>query len=118
MTIGSNGQVSYIPATGGERVTAGYLSLAKFANEGGLERASTNLWRVTGASGPEVIGDGGGLPGTAGLGGTISGVVEMSNVDLATEFTELISAQRGFQANSRVISTADEMLNDLVNIKR
>ena len=42
----------------------------------------------------------------------------MSNVDLATEFTDMISAQRGFQANSRVISTADEMLNDLVNIKR
>jgi flagellar hook protein FlgE len=117
MTIGSNGQVSYIPAAGGDRITAGYLTLAKFANEGGLERASTNLWRVSPASGPETPA-GGGVPGTNGLGATVSGVVEMSNVDLASEFTELISAQRGFQANSRVISTADEILQDLVNIKR
>lgn len=118
MTIGATGEVTYVPEAGGPRESAGFLTLAKFANEGGLERASTNMWRVTGASGPEVIGDGGGLPGTAGLGGTVSGVVEMSNVDLATEFTELISAQRGFQANSRVISTSDEMLQDLVNLKR
>jgi flagellar hook protein FlgE len=117
MTIGSNGQVSYIPAGGGDRVTAGYLTLSKFANEGGLERASTNLWRVSPASGVETPA-GGGVPGTNGLGSTVSGVVEMSNVDLASEFTELISAQRGFQANSRVISTADEILQDLVNIKR
>ena len=116
MTIGSNGQVSYISDTG-TRETAGYLTLSKFANEGGLERASTNLWRVSAASGPETP-VGGGVPGTNGLGATISGVVEMSNVDLANEFTELISAQRGFQANSRVISTADEILQDLVNIKR
>ena len=54
--------------------------------------------------------------GTFGL--TVAGTVEMSNVDLATEFTNMISAQRGFQANSRVISTADEMLQDLVNLKR
>jgi flagellar hook protein FlgE len=118
MTVSATGEVTYVPEAGGARESAGFLTLAKFANEGGLERASTNLWRVTGASGPEVIGDAGGLPGTAGLGGTISGVVEMSNVDLATEFTELISAQRGFQANSRVISTSDEMLNELVNLKR
>jgi flagellar hook protein FlgE len=117
MTIGASGQVSYVPADGGARVTAGYLTLAKFANEGGLERASTNVWRVSPASGTESPA-GGGLPGTNGLGGTISGVVEMSNVDLANEFTELISAQRGFQANSRVISTADEVLQDLVNLKR
>ena len=63
----------------------------------------------------------GGRPGLAGTGeyGTLSpGSLEGSNVDLATEFTELISAQRGFQANSRVISTSDEMLNELVNLKR
>jgi flagellar hook protein FlgE len=117
MTIGADGQVTYVPEDGGARETAGWLTLAKFPNEGGLERASTNLWRVSAASGPETPA-GGGVPGTMGLGSTISGVVEMSNVDLATEFTELISAQRGFQANSRVISTADEMLQDLVNLKR
>jgi flagellar hook protein FlgE len=121
LTIGANGAVSYIAPPGtpeaGQRVNAGYLTLAKFANEGGLERASTNLWKVSPASGTETPA-GGGVPGTTGLGGVVSGVVEMSNVDLATEFTELISAQRGFQANSRVISTSDEMLQDLVNLKR
>jgi flagellar hook protein FlgE len=119
LSIGATGEVTYVPPEGGERASAGFLTLAKFANEGGLERASTNLWRVSAASGPEVVDPTtGGLPGTSGLGGTISGVVEMSNVDLASEFTELISAQRGFQANSRVISTSDEMLQDLVNLKR
>ena len=49
---------------------------------------------------------------------TISGTVEMSNVDLATEFTDMIAAQRGFQANSRVITTSDEILQELVNLKR
>jgi flagellar hook protein FlgE len=118
MTISGTGEVTFVPPEGGERQSAGFLTLAKFANEGGLERASTNLWRVSAASGLEVVGENGGLPGTGGLGNTVSGVVEMSNVDLATEFTELISAQRGFQANSRVISTSDEMLQELVNLKR
>ena len=117
MSIGGNGAVTYVPAGGGDRVTAGYMTLTKFANEGGLERASTNLWRTSAASGGEAPA-GGGVPGTLGLGAVVSGVVEMSNVDLASEFTELISAQRGFQANSRVITTSDEMLQELVNLKR
>jgi flagellar hook protein FlgE len=54
----------------------------------------------------------------AGLGVTTAGAIEMSNVDLSQTFTNMITAQRGFQANSRVISTADEMLQDLVNLKR
>jgi flagellar hook protein FlgE len=117
MTVAPNGAVSFIPPGGGDRVIAGYVTLAKFPNEGGLERAASNLWRVSAASGPEGPA-GGGVPGTEGLGVTISGVVEMSNVDLATEFTSLITAQRGFQANSRVISTSDDMLQELVNLKR
>ena len=64
------------------------------------------------SSGTEEIGTPGGD-----FGATTSGTLEMSNVDLATEFTNMISAQRGFQANSRVISTADDMLNDVVNMK-
>ncbi len=56
------------------------------------------------------------LSGTFGV--TVGGTLEMSNVDLASEFTQLITAQRGFQANSRVISTSDELLQDLVNLKR
>jgi flagellar hook protein FlgE len=111
--IGQDGSVSYDPAGGGARVTAGFISLAKFANQAGLERASSNRWNVSGASGAEQVN----TPGN-GYGLTTSGAVEMSNVDLASEFTSMITAQRGFQANSRVISTADEILQDLVNLKR
>jgi flagellar hook protein FlgE len=125
VAIGQDGSVSFVPpATGwtqdpalppvsaNGRATAGYVSLAKFSNEAGLERASGNRWTGTGASGTETEGTPGG-----GFGFTTAGAIEMSNVDLATEFTTMITAQRGFQANSRVISTADEMLQDLVNLK-
>ncbi|HUR85229.1 MAG TPA: flagellar hook-basal body complex protein [Solirubrobacteraceae bacterium] len=113
VSIGQDGGVSYDPVGGGARVTAGYLSLAMFANEAGLERGSANRWNASASSGAEQVG----TPG-AGFGLTSSGAVEMSNVDLASEFTNMITAQRGFQANSRVISTADEILQDLVNLKR
>jgi flagellar hook protein FlgE len=111
--IGQDGSVSYIPAGGGARVVAGYLSLAKFANEPGLERGSGNRWKANASSGTEQVNTPG---GTFGL--TIGGTVEMSNVDLAQEFTDMITAQRGFQANSRVISVADQMLQDMVNLNR
>ena len=125
VAIAPDGAVSFVPPTGyiqpaalppiaNGRAVVGYLTLAKFSNEGGLERVNGNRWRSTGASGPETNA----TPAGNGFGQTIGGTLEMSNVDLATEFTDMISAQRGFQANSRVISTADEMLNDLVNIKR
>lgn len=113
VAIGQDGSVSYIPAGGGPREVAGYISLAKFPNQAGLQRTSGNRWVESTASGPPANG----TPGE-GFGLTISGTVEMSNVDLATEFTTMITAQRGFQANSRVISTSDEMLQDLVNLKR
>ena len=112
VAVGPDGAVSYIPAGSTTRTTAGYISLAKFPNENGLQRASGNRWTANAASGAEEIGTPGGD-----FGSTVSGELEMSNVDLATEFTNMISAQRGFQANSRVITTADDMLNDLVNMK-
>jgi flagellar hook protein FlgE len=113
VSIGQDGAVSFDPPGGGARVTAGYITLAKFPNEGGLERTSSNRWRASASSGNET-------PGTPGgnFGLTTSGTVEMSNVDLASEFTNMITAQRGFQANSRVITTSDELLQDLVNLKR
>jgi flagellar hook protein FlgE len=124
VSIAQDGSVSFIPpagytpltgqATQGGRVVAGYLTLAKFNNEPGLERVTNNRWRVSGSSGPEVVN----TPGTNGFGASVGGALEMSNVDLATEFTTMITAQRGFQANSRVISTADQMLSDLVNLSR
>lgn len=115
VSIGQDGSVSYQPSGGGARATAGYLSLAKFANESALERNGSNTWTAgPNAGAPQV-----GTPGQGGVYGiTAAGSVEMSNVDLATEFTGMITAQRGFQANSRVISTADQMLQDLVNLIR
>jgi flagellar hook protein FlgE len=113
ISVGQDGSVSYQPAGGGPRLTAGYISLAKFANEGALERRGNNSWAAGANAGTEVVGTPG---GTFGI--TQSGAVEMSNVDLAAEFTNMITAQRGFQANSRIISTADQMLQDLVNLIR
>lgn len=113
VAIGQDGSVSYIPGAGGPRQVAGYLSLANFANSAGLERAAANRWTASANSGAETTG----TPG-AGFGATTAGAVEMSNVDLAQAFTTVITAQRGFQANSRIISTSDEMLQDLVNLKR
>ena len=113
ISIGQEGAVSYVPAGGGPRETAGFVSIAKFTNEAGLQRTAGNRWIESAASGAAEDGTPGGEFGL-----TISGTVEMSNVDLATEFTDMIAAQRGFQANSRVISTSDEMLQDLVNLKR
>ena len=114
VAVGTDGAVTFIPPGGGARATAGYLQLAKFANESGLQRVNANRWGATGASGNEAVGG----AGQGGYGSTNGGVLEMSNVDLASEFTEMITAQRGFQANSRVISTTDEMLSELVNLKR
>jgi len=113
VAIGQDGSVTYIPAAGGARTTAGTLTLATFANAAGLERASANRWITSANSGVENVG----TPGGA-FGFTTAGAIEMSNVDLAQGFTSMITAQRGFQANSRVISTSDEMLQDLVNLKR
>jgi flagellar hook protein FlgE len=114
VAVGSNGAVSYIPAGGGSRTTAGTIGLAKFPNDEGLLRLSGNRWAAHPAAGTENVG----IPDGSTFGQTIGGTLEMSNVDLASEFTNMIVAQRGFQANSRVISTADEMLQDLVNLKR
>jgi len=112
VAIGQNGDVTYVDGTG-TRVTAGYLSLATFSNSAGLERTGNNRWLQSANSGGPTIG----TP-SATIGFTTAGAIEMSNVDLAQSFTNMITAQRGFQANSRVISTSDEMLQDLVNLKR
>ena len=106
--------MSYIPGGGGPRTTVGYLALATFQNAAGLERASGNRWIASANSGTPLVD----TPGNGGKGRTSAGAIEMSNVDLAQTFTSMITAQRGFQANSRVISTSDEMLQDLVNLKR
>ncbi len=91
----------------------GQLALAVFTNPGGLERIA-GVWRETPNSGLAQIG----TPGGGGRGQLSAGTLEMSNVDLAQEFTNLIVAQRGFQANSRVITASDELLQDLANLRR
>ena len=103
------------PATAARASSAGFLSLATFAE---LGRPRARRGQPLARRPPNSGAADGRHPGRRGFGFTTAGVVEMSNVDLAQTFTNMITAQRGFQANSRVISTADEMLQDLVNLKR
>jgi len=112
-TIGNDGTVSGVFSNGRNR-TVGQIALANFSNPGGLEKVGGSSYRPTPNSGLAQVG----LAGSGGRGSIASNTLEMSNVDLAQEFTGLIAAQRGFQANSRVITTADEMLQELVNLKR
>lgn len=90
------------------------ISLADFGSYNGLNKEGSNLFSESLASGQAVISS----PGSAGVGTIASNTLEMSNVDLATEFVELITTQRAFQANSKVITTSDEVLAELINIKR
>ena len=92
----------------------GQVALAFFSNPEGLLKAAGNLFDVSSNSGEARIG----AAGTDGRGTIETGMLEMSNVDLATEFTEMISTSRAFQANSRVVSTSDEMLQELIHLKR
>ncbi|HHX65284.1 MAG TPA: flagellar hook-basal body complex protein, partial [Chloroflexi bacterium] len=92
----------------------GQIALAEFGNPAGLIRAGGNLFLPSANSGLAQIG----VAGDGARGSISAGFLEMSNVDLAREFTDMIVAQRGFQANSRVISTSDEVLQELVNLKR
>jgi flagellar hook protein FlgE len=117
VSIGMDGSVGYTDnnpenETFGQRVVAGYISLANFANESGLERLGASLWATTSNSGTPIVG----TPNTVGFGATVGGELEMSNVDLATEMTKMITAERGYQANSRTITTADTMLETLVSM--
>jgi flagellar hook protein FlgE len=112
--IDQSGGVSYVDPTTNTRVTPYKLVLATFPNQAGLERLGGNEWTATANSGTPAVNP----PGVGASGTLTPGAVEMSNVDLAQTFTNMITAERGFQANSRVISTADEMLQDLVNLKR
>jgi flagellar hook protein FlgE len=112
LNIAQTGQVSW---TVGATVTTGpVITLANFTNPAGLTRMGNDLYQVSNNSGAATPG----TAGTGGLGTLQSGFLEMSNVDLAAQFTNMIIAQRGFQANSRVITASDEILQDLVNIKR
>jgi len=98
--------------TNGEQAVLANIGVARFANASGLRDAGDNLWAETANSGQVVLGAG----NSGGSGAVIGGALELSNVDTAEEFVNLIQAQRGYQANARVISTQDQMLEEIVNI--
>ncbi|MDP5184324.1 flagellar hook protein FlgE [Blastococcus sp. BMG 814] len=112
-TLSNDGTITGVYSNG-LRQPLGQLAMASFNNPSGLEKAGNSSFRVGDNSGVAMIG----LAGQGGRGELSSGALEMSNVDLSEEFTGLIVAQRGFQANSRVITASDEILQDLVNLKR
>ena len=113
MSIGQDGSIYFVDVNGKLQL-AGQALLGKFPNASGLEKTGSNYFQITANSGNPLV-----QVGTqAGIGSINSGFVEMSNVDLSEEFTEMIVAQRGFQANSRIITTSDEILQELVNLKR
>lgn len=95
-------------------VVIGHIALANFQNEAGLEKLGSNLYKNTSNSGNATVG----AANTSGAGSLEQGFLEMSKVDLANEFTEMIITSRAFQANSRTITTSDEMLQELLNLKR
>lgn len=112
-TIGVDGTITGLFTNGLTRALA-RIAMAIFPNPAGLERIGNNLWRATDNSGTPTIGS----PRSGGRGGITAGFLEQSNVDIGNEFTELIVTQRGFQANTRIVTTVDEMLQDLMNMKR
>lgn len=112
-SIGSDGVVTGVYDNGQQR-TLGQVVLATFASEEGLTRVGDNAWAASHDSGPALIGE----PTTGGRGGIVQGALEQSNVDIATEFVRMISFQRGFQANSKTVTTADEMYQDAIHLKR
>jgi flagellar hook protein FlgE len=119
VSVGASGQVTYTDettadATFGQTVTAGYVSLATFPNEAGLTRDANTEWSTSPNSGTASYG----TPQTGSFANSelISGELEQSNVDMASEFTNMIQAERGYQANSSVISTANTMMQTLVQM--
>tara|TARA_R110001592_G_scaffold15556_4_gene67647 strand:- start:933 stop:2222 length:1290 start_codon:yes stop_codon:yes gene_type:complete len=112
-SIGGNGQVIGVYTNDRTQVIA-QVALASFANVGGLDRDGNNAFRQSPASGLANVG----TPGTGGRGTVSGGVLESSNTDLGTEFSELIITQRAFQANSRTITAADTLLQEAVNLIR
>lgn len=100
--------------TNGVTLTLGQIALADFNNPAGLIRAGDNMYQISANSGAAVMG----FAGEGSQSTLVAGALEMSNVDLAQEFTNMITAQRGFQSNARVITTADELLQELVSLKR
>jgi flagellar hook protein FlgE len=112
-SISPDGLISGIFSNGLNR-TLGQVTLATFSNPAGLEKLGQNLFRDSSNSGVAQVGQ----PNVGNRGKISTGFVEMSNVDLSNEFTNLIITQRGFQANTRIITIVDDLLQDVINLKR
>jgi flagellar hook protein FlgE len=112
-TIDSSGIITGVFSNGSTRTLA-QVAIATFPNQGGLEKAGDSTFRASNNSGMANIGP----SGIAGKGKIIAGTLEMSNVDMADQFVDMIVTQRGFQANSRTIQTADQLLQELLSLKR
>jgi flagellar hook protein FlgE len=111
--VDAEGVVSGVYSNG-QTVAAGKIAIAKFRSNDGLGKAGQNLWVATRESGDAAIG----AAGQGGRGAVVSGSLEQSNVDIAEQFVALIAHQRAFQANSKTITTADQMLQELMTIKQ
>jgi flagellar hook-basal body protein len=96
------------------RLLLGRIDLAIFQNANGLQQFGTSYYKASLSSGPAEVK----IPGDDGAGEVVSGALEMANVDLSEEFSNMIITQRGFQANSRIITVSDTMLEELINLKR
>ncbi|WP_096435404.1 flagellar hook protein FlgE [Alteribacter populi] len=111
--ISESGEINGVFSNGEVRLL-GQLALANFNNPGGLSKSGDNLYESSNNSGDPQVG----VPGDGGRGSLTGAALEMSNVDLSEEFAEMIVSQRGFQANTKMITTSDEVLQELVNLKR
>ena len=113
VTVNTSGQVQVTLSGQTAPTTIGQLQVAVFPNEAGLDAQGANLFIQTSASGAPV----GGNPGTAGFGTVMQGYLETSNVNIVTEITNLITAQRAYEMNSKVITSSDEMMSTLTNLR-
>lgn len=115
-SIDKKGVVTGVFTSGKESITEQLytISMVNFSNPGGLNSVGNNFYSPSNNSGLAYVGS----PGQDGLGTVVPGALEMSNVELAQEFTNMIVTQRGFQANSRVITVSDSLLQELIDLKR
>ncbi len=113
ITVSADGKLTGVFTNGQTRIVS-QIALAKFLSTSELTKMGRNLYAESTKSGQPIIS----VPGTSGTGTVLSSTLEQSNVDLAEEFVKMIMSQRGFQANSRMISTSDELMMEVVNLKR
>lgn len=115
VTIGADGTVSVTQPGQSQAQQIGTIQLATFQNAGGLNSVGQNLYLATTASGDPIVGNPG---GSEGMGSLQQGVLEQSNVNVVEEFIQMILAQRSYEANSKVVTAADQMLQQLNNLSR